>query len=74
MYQKFICHRDTEAQRENRAFCKSSENWDRDIGRMAVSVYATRCDAHVNRLDICGPFAETPQHHLFFDVNGEKYQ
>ena len=38
---------------------------------MAVSVYATHCDAHVNRLDICGPFAETPQHHLFFGVNAE---
>ena len=38
----------------------------------AVSVYATRCDAHVNRLDICGRFAETPQHHLFFGVNAEK--
>ena len=39
---------------------------------MADSVYATRCDAHVNRLDICGTFAETPQHHLFFGVNAEK--
>ena len=39
---------------------------------MADSVYATRCDAHVNRLDICGTFAETPQHHHFFGVNGEK--
>ena len=39
---------------------------------MAVSVYATRCDAHVNRLDNCGTFAETPQHHLFFGVNAEK--
>ena len=39
---------------------------------MAVSVYATRCDVHVNRLDICGRFAETPQQHLFFGVNAEK--
>ncbi len=39
---------------------------------MADSVYANRCDTHVNRLNICGRFAETPQHHLFFGVNAEK--